>query len=79
MKKEENKNVKEPDWLDPKNDRKTPYTEKELDMFVYGVIDNMKDVKSINKAIDEEGLLETRRILKEAFRKRDPYYTKMDN
>ncbi len=79
MKKKKNKDVKEPDWLDPKNDRKTPYTENELDIFVDGVIDNMKDVKSINKAIDEEGLLETRRILKEAFRKMDPYYTKMAN
>ncbi len=48
-------------------------------MFVDGVIDNMKDVKSINKAIDEEGLLETRKILKEAFRKMDPYYSKKDN
>ena len=79
MKKKKNITVKEPDWLDPKNDRKTPYTEKELDMFVDGVIDNMKDVKSINKAIDEEGLLETRRILKQAFREMDTYYTKKDN
>ncbi len=79
MKKKKNKDVKEPDWLDPKNDRKTPYTEKELDMFVDGVIDNMKDVNSINKAIDEEGLLETRRILKQAFREMDPYYNKKDN
>ena len=74
-----NKNVKEPDWLDPKNDRKTPYTEKELDMFVDGVIDNMKDVNSISNAIDDKGLLETRRILKLAFRKMDPYYTKKIN
>ncbi len=44
MKKKKNKNAKEPDWLDPKNDRKTPYTEKELDIFVDGLIDNMKDV-----------------------------------
>jgi len=79
MKKKKNKNVKEPDWLDPKNDRKTPYTEKELDIFVDGVIYNMKDVKSISKAIDEEGLLETRSILKQAFRKMDPYYNKKDN
>ncbi len=74
-----NKNVKEPDWLDSKNDRKTPYTEKELDIFVDGLIDNMKDVESINKAIDEERLLATRRILTEAFRAMDPYYTKMAN
>ena len=40
MKKKKNKNVKEPDWLDPKNDRKTPYTEKELDilLMVYLII-----------------------------------------
>ena len=41
-----------------------------MDIFVDGLIDNMKDVKSINKALDEEGLLATRRILKEAFRDR---------
>jgi len=46
MKKKKNKNVKEPDWLDPKNDRKIPYTEKELDIFVDGLIDNMKNVES---------------------------------
>ena len=56
MKKKKNKNVKEPDWLDPKNDRKTPYTEKELDIFVDGLIDNMKDVKSINKALAKNAL-----------------------
>ena len=39
----------------------------------------MKDVECINKALDEEGLLATRRILKEAFRKMDPYYTEMAN
>ena len=71
--------IKEPDWLDPKNDRKTPYTEKKLNMFVDGVIDNMQDVESINKSIDNEGLLETRKILNKAFREIDPYYTKRDN
>ena len=28
----------DPDWLNPANDRKTPYTDEELDEFVYGFI-----------------------------------------
>ena len=28
----------EPEWLNPANDRKTPYTEKEIDIFVEGFI-----------------------------------------
>jgi len=51
MKKKKNKNIKEQDWLDPKNDRKTPYPEEELDIFVDGLIDNMKDVKSMNTTL----------------------------
>jgi len=30
--------VDEPDWMNPANDRKTPYTEEELDEFVEGFI-----------------------------------------
>jgi len=36
-----NKTNDEPDWLDPTNDRKTPYTEEELDLFVEGFISSM--------------------------------------
>jgi hypothetical protein len=28
----------EPDWLDPTNDRKTPYTDEEIEHFVDGYI-----------------------------------------
>jgi hypothetical protein len=28
----------EPDWLDPANDRKTPYTDEEIEIFVEGFI-----------------------------------------
>ncbi len=79
MKKKIKKKEKEPEWLDPKNDRTRPYTEKELEIFVDGVIENMRDVSRIDNSIDKEGLLETRKILKEAFRKMDPYYIKKDN
>ena len=29
---------KEPDWLNPANDRKTPYTDEEIEVFVDGFI-----------------------------------------
>ena len=36
----------EPAWLNPANDRKTPYTEAELELFVDGAISNMDDVEA---------------------------------
>ena len=66
---EQKKNdVKEPEWLDPKNDRQTPYTEEELDLFVDGIIENMQDIEKLNITIQEEGIIETRKRLKEAIR-----------
>ena len=34
---------KEPDWLNPANDRKTPYTKKEIDTFVEDFILGLDD------------------------------------
>lgn len=40
----------EPDWMSPVNDRKTPYTDKELESFVDGFIEGFEgeweDLKS---------------------------------
>ena len=33
----------EPDWLNPANDRKTPYTDEELELFVDGFIDGFEE------------------------------------
>ena len=33
----------EPDWMNPANDRKTPYTDKELELFVDGFITGFED------------------------------------
>ena len=33
----------EPDWMNPANDRKTPYTDKELELFVDGFIEGFED------------------------------------
>jgi hypothetical protein len=34
MNNNDNSSDKEPDWMNPANDRKTPYTEEEIDTFV---------------------------------------------
>ena len=34
MSKTDNGSDNEPDWMNPANDRKTPYTEEEIDAFV---------------------------------------------
>lgn len=60
----------EPDWLNPENDRKTPYTEMELDEFVEGFIAGLEADEW--KAIKEKyGDQEARSIVKEGFRARD--------
>ncbi len=33
----------EPDWINPSNDRRTPYTEDELELFVDGFIEGFVD------------------------------------
>ncbi len=61
----------EPAWLDPVNDRRTPYTEEELEQFVDGAISSMDDVEAWNKLVAEHGEKKAREILKEGFRKMD--------
>lgn len=60
----------EPDWMDPANDRKTPYTEEELDNFVEGFIlgldsDQWLQIKA------EYGESEARKIIKAGMIARD--------
>lgn len=59
----------EPDWLDPANDRKTPYTEDELDLFVEGFIDS--NVNKWKNLVAELGEEEARSTIKDGFRKMD--------
>ncbi|NVM23422.1 MAG: hypothetical protein HWN68_16765 [Desulfobacterales bacterium] len=46
----------EPAWLDPKNDRKTPYTEEELELFADGFVNGMGDVGAWQEMIREVGV-----------------------
>jgi hypothetical protein len=41
-KKDEDKG-REPDWMNPANDRKTPYTDEEIELFVDGFILGLDD------------------------------------
>ena len=69
-KKDRSKND-EPEWIDPSNDRKTPYTDEELELFVTDFIANMADVQAWNGLIKDVGEKKARQILKERFMARD--------
>lgn len=69
-KKDSSKND-EPEWINPSNDRKTPYTDEELELFVTDFIANMADVQAWNDLIKDVGEKKARQILKERFMARD--------
>jgi hypothetical protein len=61
----------EPPWVNPANDRKTPYTEEELEEFAEDFIASMSDVAKLKSMIEKEGIEKTKEIVKDSFRKRD--------
>jgi hypothetical protein len=61
----------EPDWTNPANDRKTPYTEAELDEFVEGFLSSMEDVEKLQNMIEKDGLEKVKEHLKDSFRRQD--------
>ena len=77
MKKRPDKNIDEypddwePPWMNPENDRKTPYTEEELEQFAEGFISSMNDIAEVKSMIDRQGEEKVKEILKEGFRKQD--------
>ena len=77
MKKKRDKNVDEvpgdwePPWMNPENDRTTPYTEEELERFAEDFISNMSDVAEVSDMIKQKGIDTVKEIAKEGFRKQD--------
>ena len=61
---------KEPDWMNPENDRKTPFTEVELDTFVEGFILGLDDQEWLSMK-SQHGEQKAREIIKTAIGKRD--------
>ena len=79
MKDKEYKNIEdypedwEPDWLDPANDRKTPYTEEELKEFAAGFMDSMSDTVAVKNLVKKVGNENAEKIVKDQFKKKDEY------
>ena len=77
MKKRPDKNIDEhpddwePPWMNPANDRKTPYSEEELEQFAEGFISSMSDIAEVKSMIERKGEEKVKEILKEGFRKQD--------
>lgn len=62
----------EPDWLDPANDRKTPYTDAELEMLASDFLAMNKDVAVWKTLIAKVGELEALAVVKQRLAARDP-------
>lgn len=62
----------EPDWLNPANDRKTPYTDAELDKLASDFLAMNKDVAVWKDLIARVGELEALAVVKQRLAARDP-------
>ena len=63
----------EPDWLDPGNDRKTPYTEEELKEFAQGFMSSMSDTAAVKALVEKAGKENAEKIVKNQLKKKDNY------
>jgi len=54
----------EPSWLDPRNDRKTPFTDAELDVLADGFISRMADTQAWQDLVAEVGEQQAREVVK---------------
>lgn len=61
----------EPAWMNPANDRKTPYTEEELQQFANDFLESMSDTKAVTDLVSESGTDKAKEIIKERFKKQD--------
>ena len=62
----------EPSWLDPRNDRKKPFTDTELDVFADDFIARMADTKAWQDLVAEFGEPKARDVLKLRLETRTP-------
>jgi hypothetical protein len=54
----------EPSWLDPRNDRKTPFTDAELDVLTDDFIARMADTRPWQDLVAELGEQQAREVVK---------------
>ena len=62
----------EPAWLDPSNDRKTPYSDAELDRLTDDQIAMLADTPAWRSLVAEVGMQRAREVLKLRLPGRDP-------
>lgn len=62
----------EPSWLDPSNDRKTPYSDAELDRLTDDQIAMLADTPAWKKLVADVGPQRAREIVKSRLAGRDP-------
>jgi uncharacterized protein YgfB (UPF0149 family) len=63
--KEKTQTSSEPSWLDPRNDRKTPFTDAELDVLVDDFIAGMADTQAWQNLVTEFGEQQAREVVKQ--------------
>jgi hypothetical protein len=66
------KTCSEPSWLDPRNDRKTPYSDAELDALADDFIAAMADAPAWQALVAEVGERQAREVAKKRLAAQDP-------
>jgi len=70
--KEKAQTSSEPSWLDPRNDRKTPFTDAELDVLADDFIARMADTQVWQNLVTEVGEQQAREVVKRRLAALDP-------
>ena len=69
--KEKTQTSSEPSWLDPRNDRKTPFTDAELDALAEDFIARMADTQAWQELVAEVGKQQAKEVLKQRLAAQD--------
>jgi hypothetical protein len=69
--KEKTRTSCEPSWLDPRNDRKTPFTDAELDVLADDFIARMADTQAWQDLVAKVGQQQAKEVLKQRLATQD--------
>ena len=69
--KEKTQTNSEPSWLDPRNERKTPFTDAELQLLADDFIARMADTQAWQDLVAEVGEQQAKEILKQRLATQD--------
>ncbi len=73
MAKKDNPKNDEPEWLNSTKDRKVPYTDEQVALFVDGFVESNSDVQAWIDLVQDVGDTKARQILKERFLAQDEH------